>query len=117
MIRHSVGKESGVKGARFQKLPMITDLLDSPLIHNDDSIGQRQRPLTMRDDDRRSIPNKVGQRGVKEGLAVNVDLAGRLVEKEDSRIFENGAGDRKALHLTAGKEPAPRTDRSLVTLL
>src|ERR1022692_3206738 len=61
--------------------------------------------------------HQVGETFLNGGLGFGIEAAGSLVEDEDARIGENGAGDGDALPLTAGELDAALADDGVVLLL
>ena len=55
----------------------------------------------MRDHERRAALHETLDRLLHEPLALAVERRGRLVENEDRRVLEDGAGERDTLPLTA----------------
>jgi hypothetical protein len=56
------------------------------------------------------------QRLLHQLLAFGVERRGRLVEQQDRRVAQDGAGDRDALALAARQHDAALADRRVVAL-
>ena len=56
------------------------------------------------------------ERVLHEAFALAVERAGGLVEDEDGRVFQDGAGDGDALALAAGEFHAALADERAVAL-
>ena len=69
-----------------------------------------ERGQAVRDDDRGAVADEGLQHLLDRLLALQVDLAGGLVEDEDGRVAEDRPGQGDALPLPAG-EPAARACR------
>ena len=82
--------------------PRLID--ESPVAHRDQSVCGRRNPLVMRDDEQRlagSMKTLEEPKHLQGGGAIEV--AGRLIGKDDRRFVGERAGDRDALALTAGE--------------
>ena len=76
---------------------------DFPVGEHDDAVEARHRRQAMGDHDRGAAPHEVFQGLLDELLAFAVERARSLVEHEDGRVGQDGAGNRDALALTARK--------------
>ena len=70
----------------------------------------------MRDDDRGAFGHQVGKRGLHQRFAFGVERRRGLVEDEDGRVLEQGAGDGEPLAFSAGEAKAFFADHRVVTL-
>jgi hypothetical protein len=66
------------------------------------------------DDQRRAVLHDVVQRVLDMALRLGVERRGRLVENQDRRVLQDGAGDGQALALTAREEHAVFSDQGVV---
>ena len=66
----------------------------------------------MRDDERRASLHQERERLLDAALGVGIERGRGFVEDQDRSVLEEGAGDRDALTLAAGKAPAPLADLS-----
>ena len=64
-----------------------------------DPVGEVQRRLPVRDEQRRATGHHRPQRVVHSGLDPRVDGAGGVVEDEDARVVEDRPRERDALTL------------------
>ena len=60
--------------------------------------------------------HQLGERLLDHELALGVQVRGRLVEDENRRILQEGAGDGDALALASGEAHAPLADQRLVAV-
>ncbi len=94
-------------------IPALGDL--SPVEH-DDLVGVADRRQPVRDRDR-GAARREGVDGLLHGLlGLRVQGAGRLVEDEDGRVPQDGAGDRQALLLAAGEAVAALPHHGVVAV-
>ena len=70
----------------------------------------------MGDGDRRAALDQVVERFLDLALGLGVDRAGGLVEDQDPRVDQQGAGDRNPLPLAARKRLAPLADQRVVAV-
>ena len=80
---------------------------DLAVLQDDDSVEAGHRRQPVGDDDRRASFHQVAESFLDHPLALGVQRRGRLVEDEDGRIGQDGAGDGDALPLSAGQFDAP----------
>src|SRR6266700_2861882 len=97
----------GVRAVALQQLPVRSALDDTALIQNENLVRVHHRGQAVSDHQRRSPPGDAVELGLDALLGFRVERRGRLVEDEDARIFQDGAGDRDALFLAAGELQAP----------
>ena len=91
-------------GRLLVQLARRADLLDAPLVQDDDLAGDLHRLLlVVRDDDRRHVHLVVEspQPGAQLLADACVERAERLVEQEHARLDRERAGQRHALTLAA----------------
>ena len=90
------------------------ELLDAPLAHHGDAIGEHQRFfLVVRDEDRRQAEPSLQPLHFELHLLAQfaVERAERLVEQQQSRVEDDRARERDALLLAARKlARQPRTE-------
>jgi hypothetical protein len=77
-----------VVGAIFDKPPPI---------YGQDAVGTPHGRKTMRDDEDRSTPGDLRHMILDDPLAFVIERARRFVEDQDSRVGDQGAGDRNPL--------------------
>lgn len=74
---------------------------DPAVIHEDHQIGLAHRRKAVGDDEGRAVLAQRIDRFLDTRLRLDVERTGRLVEDEDRRILEDGAGDGDALAFAA----------------
>jgi hypothetical protein len=99
--------EGAEQPATASEFAVGADVDDLAGVHDDDSVRQFQCTGAVGDDDRRAALGELLQHFVDQPFALDVDLAGRLVEDEDIRVAKDDAGQGDALPLTAGEAVAP----------
>ncbi len=109
--------QPAVQIAAAQQFVMRADVGDQPLVHHDDPVGQGQRGQAVGDDNRRPIPGEDFQHPVDQLLALQIDLAGGLIQDQDRGIAEDRPGQGNSLPLTAGKHPSLAADTRVVAML
>src|SRR5439155_5512518 len=79
-------------------------------------VGLVDRAGSMAGQHRGAVLHETVERRDDGGLAVGLDAAGRLIEQEDRRVSQEGAGDADALFLTAGEADAALADLRVVAV-
>ena len=77
----------------------------APGLHDDDPVRVAHRREAVRDDEGGAAAHQARMAPLDEALGFRIERARRLVEEQDRRVLEEGAGERDALALAAG-EPA-----------
>jgi hypothetical protein len=95
---------------------MIAFLDDAAGLHDDDLVGIDHGGQPVSNDDRRAALHDLFQRVLHQLFGIVVERRSRLVEQQDRRVAHDGAGDRQALTLAAGKRNTVFADRRVVTL-
>ena len=109
--------EAGIDAVRVgDQLPVRAFLDQLPMRQHDDVVGVDDRRKPVRDDDRRAAVHHFGKRCLHARLGFIVERRGRLVEHQDRRVADDGAGDRQALALAARQRHAVFADRRLVAV-
>ena len=83
-------------------------------LDGDDAIRHAHGGQPMRDDEHRSAVGDLRHVLLDDALALVVERARRLVENQDARIGDQGAGDGDALALPAGQAAAALADDRVV---
>ena len=73
-----------------QKLLVGAQIGDAAGLHHHDPIGQGQRGQPVRDEHRRAVAGELFEHFVNQLLALEVDLAGGLVEDQNGRVAQDG---------------------------
>ena len=95
---------------------MVAALDDEAVVEDDDLVGMDDRRQAVGDDQRRAVGGDAVERRLDLALGVDVEGRGRLVEDQDRRRLEHGAGDGDALLLAAGELQAALADLGLVAV-
>ena len=90
---------------------------DAAVFEHDDLAGAFDRGEAVGDDDRRAAGEQPPQAGLDARLGVDVDVGGGLVEDEDPRVGDEGAGEGDELALAGGELDAALADLGVVALL
>lgn len=80
-----------VELASRYKLRVCTQVADTTIVHNQDTVRQAQGRQPMRDENNGAPLLELHQCPVSQTLALHVNLAGGFIENEDRRIAEDGA--------------------------
>ena len=78
---------------------------DLAVFHGHDAVGQREGGQAVGDEDDGAVADEGLQRLLDRLLALQVDLAGGLIEDQDGGVAEIGAGQGDPLPLSAGEAP------------
>ena len=81
---------------------VVANFDDTTAVENDQAVGVAQRRQAVGDGDRGAPAHEIVERLLDFLLGCCVDRGRGLVEDQDLRIDEQGAGDRDALALAAG---------------
>jgi hypothetical protein len=95
---------------------VLAALHDAPLIHHQDQVGIHDALDAVGDDEGGAVFHQVLQRFADLGFGFGVDRGGRVIQDQDARVFEQGAGNRHALLLPAREGDARSPTRVLVTV-
>ena len=95
---------------------MVARRHDLPLVEHEDHRRVADGAEAVRDDQHGPAGDEQAERILHRGLALGVERAGGLVEDEDRRGAQEGAGDGDALLLAAGEQGAAFTDDGVVAL-
>src|SRR5262245_35191867 len=108
--------QASIETALSQKLEMRALLDDLAMIEHDDVVGMNHGREPMRDDEAGAVLGHALERVLDLLLGMRVERGGRLVEHQDRRRLEDGAGYRYTLLLAARKLQAPLADKRVVAL-
>jgi hypothetical protein len=95
--------EGGIAPAGADELVVIAILDEAAALDGDDAVGAAHRREAVGDDEDGAALGDPAHVLLDDPLALIVERAGRLVEDEDPRIGDEGAGDGDALTLPAGE--------------
>ena len=76
------------------------------LVHHQDAVAGQHRGEPVRDHERGAVAHQFFQRGLHQRLALGIERRGRLIEQQQRRVAQDGAGDRDALALAARQRHA-----------
>ena len=98
-------------------LRALAEHLDGAVAQHQDLVDHRQRRRPMRDDDDRGaallqLRDAFGERRV----ALGVEIGARLVEHDEARLAEHGAGQPDALAVAARQDRAALADLGVVAV-
>ena len=93
---------AGIKAAAGEQLDMRAALDDHAVIEHQNLVSANDRRKPVSDDQRGTIARDPVELVLDIPLGVAVERRSRLVEHQDRRTFEDGAGDGDALLFTAG---------------
>src|SRR5438034_2420364 len=106
-----------VRGTAGQQLRVGADRGNAAAVQYDDAIGDLQCVEAVGDDQRGAVAHEFLECAVNGRLALGVVLAGELVEDEDARVAQDGAGQGQALLLAARQLPRRLADLRLEALV
>lgn len=100
-VRCLIGKlrtvESCIGAVLFEQLLMGSAFDDVAMIHDENQIRIQNGAQAVSDDKAGSVFHHIVNSGLQFLFEPGVDRAGRLVENENLRIFENRSGDGQKL--------------------
>ena len=91
--------QSLVNAATLDKLRVRAGFDNPPLVQNHNQVRLLDRGKPMGDADSRAAFHQFFQFLLHDTLRLRVEGVGRLVEKQNRRVFEDGARDGNALAL------------------
>ena len=101
---------------RHRQFGETAHLDDPALVHEDDQVGVAHGGQAVGDDEGGAACAQAVDRFLDARLGLDVERAGRLVEHQDRRVLEDGAGDRDALALAARQLAAALADERVVAV-
>ena len=90
--------------------PKVPRSMIRPVVEDEDEVGIGDRGEPVGDDEGGAALPQPIERPLDACLGLDVEGAGRLVEDQDRRILQDGAGDGEALALAAGERCAALAD-------
>jgi len=81
---------------------VLADLDDVAVVHDQDQIGVLDRGQAVGDDEAGAPLHQILHAFLDQDLSAGVDRRGRLIQDQDLRIAQEGAGDRQQLLLALG---------------
>src|SRR5215213_7389380 len=116
VVEHLQALHAGIGAAAGDQRLVRSGFDDAARFHNHDEIGVAHRRQPVRDDERRAAAHQPRDRRLDEALGFRIERARRLIEEQDRRVLEKGAGERDALALAAGQAVAAVADLGRVAL-
>src|SRR5437588_4584260 len=86
------------------------------MVKIDDLVGVGDGGEVVGDDDGGAPGHESAQRGQQALAGLGVQACGGLVQQQDRRVTDQGAGDGDALALPAGQQPAALSDAGVIAL-
>ena len=105
-----------VNAAAFDQLRVFAGFHDASLVEHHDEIGPLHRGKPVRDANRGATGHELLEGGLHGAFGLGIERAHGLVQHQNRRIFQNGAGDGDTLALAAGKVHAFFADDRLVAV-
>ena len=112
-----LGQDLGVEGGGGQQLGVGAVGHDLLLVEEHHPVGQRDGGQAVGDDEGGPALHEDAQAGVDLLLDLDVDGAGGVVEDQDRRVDQQGAGDGDALALAARERVAALADHGVVAVV
>src|SRR5262245_15383215 len=100
----------GIVTAGGDEIVVRTELREPAVVHDADAVGASRGRQPVRDDDRRTPRHEVLERTLYRMLGTGIEVRRRLVEDEDGRVGQRGAGERNELPLPRRKARTAFTD-------
>ena len=91
--------EPGIHTVGVQQVVVCAHLRDAACVEDDEPVGAAERREPMGDGDRRPPGHQPVDRCLDDRLSLSVDTRRSLVENQNPRIDEEGAGNREPLSL------------------
>lgn len=110
-------QEIGVAAAVGHELVVGAGFDDAAVFDHGDEVGVADGAEAVGDDEAGAAGHETREAPLDEALGLGVEVAGGLVEDQDFRIGEDGAGDGEALLLAAREADAPLAYDGVVALL
>ena len=95
---------------------MRAGFAQTTLFQHVNPVGMHHSGQAVRDYEGRAAFKKFFQRLLHLRFGNRIERGGRLVKQQNRSVFQNGAGDGKALFLTARKPDAALTDMRFIAL-
>src|SRR5690606_15196818 len=98
--------QAGIQAAARHQGVVGSFLDDAAAVDDIDAVGVLHRRQAVGDHQGGAAVHQPLQRRLHDGFALGVQRAGRLVQQQDRRVLQEGAGDGDALALAAGQAGA-----------
>src|SRR5260370_29041241 len=109
--------EPGIEAFLLEKILVGATFHDFALINDQNDISGQDSRETMGDGQRGTILHQWLQGGLDQARGMGIEGAGRLIQDEDSRVFQNDARDGYALLLTTGELKTALAHDSIVAVI
>jgi len=108
--------DAEVGAGDFHELVVGAALDDAAVFHDNDEIGAAERAEAVGDDEGGAAGDGAIEGGEDLVFGFGIDRGGGIVEEENRRFEEDGAGDGETLALSAGKAAAALAEDGVVAL-
>ena len=108
--------EALVEAGVLEQLGVLADLDDLAVLHHNNFVSLQDGAEPMGDDEGGAAGHQARHRVLNETFAFGVERAGGLIEDEESRIFQDRAGDGDALALAAAEFDAAFAHGAVVAM-
>ena len=105
-----------VKTALGQQFFRGALLCHTAILQHDNMIGTGHSTHPVGDDQHRFTLKQAGESFLNSAFVFNIQAGGCLIQKNDRRVFKQGAGDGNPLAFTAGEGRTVFSDQGLITL-
>lgn len=111
-----VGEQPAVEGGAPLELVVGADVGEPAAVEDGDAVGEVEGGAAVRDQQGGAAAHDLGQRLVDLVLDAGVHGGGGVVEHQQARVGEEGAGERDALALAAGEGQSVLADGGVVAV-
>src|SRR5262245_49106204 len=115
LITELIFIKMGVEAASREQSLVRAALDDASIFDREDDVGFDDRFEVVSDDDDGLARSQASERFEHQLFGRRVEPRGGLIEDQDRRVADDGAGDGDALALAAGKRHAALADHRIVT--
>ena len=105
-----------VKTALGQQFFRGALLCHTAILQHDNMIGTGHSTHPVGDDQHRFTLKQAGESFLNSTFVFNIQAGGCLIQKNDRRVFKQGAGDGNPLAFTAGEGRTDFSDHGLINL-
>src|SRR5438067_10472145 len=95
--------EAAIEAGVAAELAVGADGLDAAGVHQDDAVGELEGAEAVGDEEGGPAAGKLFDGLADQGFVLDIDGAGGLVEYQERRVAEHGAGQGDPLPLAAGE--------------
>ena len=109
-------RKAGVESALPEQRRVVAERHETPMVEDGDPLGLKYGGEAVRDDEHRAAIHHAVEGLLDEALTLRIERTRRLVEHQDRRVGDQGAGDRQPLALAARETHAVFADHRIVAL-